>query len=713
MSNSKINKNLPMSILKGGRKKLKERKNNQNRENITMKTEKPLNLLSTIRIKLVASFMVPILCIILLGIVSYNKASDGIVYNYEKATLQAIEMAGEYIYFGIDTVEATSIQYLNDDNITKYLSSIYVNDVMEHFNLQKTISNLFNAKKATDDFIQDVHLISDKEDSISTKGKYESGILAEYFETETGAYIKKNTTKIVWSGNDTYLDSKLGTNGSDYAIRLIRNLSGRAILVIDISSDNLIKIQEELEFNESGLLGIVTEDGKEISSLTIENPIFTDKSFYNEAVSSDNDKGSEYVNVDKKEYLWMYSKIGETGTMICALMPKEIITDQANSIKQLTIIIVMIACAIAVFIGVKISSGIDKIIKDIIKNLQEAAKGDLTVEFSTKRNDEFRILTEEIQRTFNNMKELIQQVKNMSGEVSSSSVNVSTTSEEFLKSTESISVAMEEIEQGISQQAQEAEVCLSQMDNLSHKIDLISDSSKEINQIANVAKDSIDAGTIVTKDLDKQTKATIDTTISIINVIEKLSEQSLSISKMVSVINEISDQTNLLSLNASIEAARAGEYGRGFTVVASEIRKLSEQSKDYVNDIKKIAGDIQDNTKTAVEITREVENVLQLQESAVTNTTNSFQNINTSVEKLMTYLNYITENVENIKETRVSTLGAIENISAVLEEIAASTNTVNQTSYEQLTSVGSLNLSAEKLNDNSVKLNQVIQKFKV
>jgi methyl-accepting chemotaxis protein len=192
-----------------------------------------------------------------------------------------------------------------------------------------------------------------------------------------------------------------------------------------------------------------------------------------------------------------------------------------------------------------------------------------------------------------------------------------------------------------------------------------------------------------------------------------LAEKSSSINKIVNVINDIANQTNLLSLNASIEAARAGEHGKGFAVVASEIRTLADQSKTSVNDIKKIIGSIYEDTTTAVETARKAEKVLQLQENAVKNTTDSYDNINGSVEKLIVFLKYITDNVANIEEARVSTLGAIENISAVLEEIAASSNNVNQTAINQVASVESLNQSALNLNKNSDNLVNEVQKFTV
>jgi len=148
-------------------------------------------------------------------------------------------------------------------------------------------------------------------------------------------------------------------------------------------------------------------------------------------------------------------------------------------------------------------------------------------------------------------------------------------------------------------------------------------------------------------------------------------------------------------------------------VVAAEIRKLAEQSKDSVNGIRKIITGIQDEARDTLETAHKVEQVLKLQEDAVKNSTVSFSSINLSVERLVENLKQITEDVDNIEGARVSTLGSIENISAVLEEIAASSNTVNQTSSNQLVSVDLLNTSAGTLKSNSEELLNAVNQFTV
>ncbi len=671
---------------------------------------------SSLRLKLILSFLVPIFFIILLGVVSFLQAASGIRKNYEETATQVIGMTGDYIRFGLETVEDSSLEYINDMNVTRFFTNQYKDDVVEESKVVITLQSAIITKSTTNDFILNIYMLSDTVKSISSLSSsgLPTGIYGEFMNTDSGKRITDLKFKPLWVGNEAFLDGKLEIEDKDYALRLMRSIQkSGALLVIDVRASTIQNILENTNLDASGILAFVTMDGKEITVNNEDNVLFGEQSFYKEAVEGVETQGAKDVKFQGESYLFMYSKIGETGSIICALMPKSTIVKQADGIKLITVIIVIVACIIAVLIGFMISTGIDKTIKGIIAKLRNAAKGDLTVEFNTKRKDEFKTLIDETQNTFFNMKDLIQQVNLLSGDVSESSKGLNNTSQQFLKSTEDISQAIKEIEQGVMQQAKDAEECLMQMDNLSKKINLVSDNTKEISHIADDAKQSIQEGTYCTEDLNQQTKSTIEITTDIVNAIETLAQKSQTVTKITNVINDIANQTNLLSLNASIEAARAGELGKGFAVVANEIRNLAEKSKESVNDIQKIINSIQNDTKKAVETAKKAENVLALQENAVKNTTVSYSNINASVEKLMVYLKYIAENVDNIEESKASTLGAIENISAVLEEIAASSNTVNQTAMEQLSSVEDLNKSAGTLSENAGELSMAIRKFKV
>ncbi len=662
----------------------------------------------TIRVKLIISFIIPIIFIVVLGAVSFYKAASGIRSSYETSTAHSITMSAEYLNIGVKSAESFAEQSIGDNSLKRYLTGYYKSDLVEYYKLTQNLM----AKTASDEFISNINILSDQVKSVSVT-KLKGNILNDFYNTELGKQIKNNSVVTAWSGSNKVLDEKLG---KDYALRYIRNITGiNAVIVIDIRKEVVLNNLKALELDKLGEVGLVVSDKTEIIFGNDSNTkaVFTNQDFYKTALASDQTSSSCYVNKDGKKYLFLYAKIGDSGAMLCALLPKNVIMGQADSIKKITIVIVIFAIIVAALIGSIISISIDKTIKNINKDLGKAAGGDLTVQFNSKRKDEFHILIEEIQRTFHNMKELIRKVQVLSNEVSDSSSNVAKTSQAFMLSSQSISQAMNEIEKGINQQAKDAEECLKHMDELSGKIELVSDNTKEIEKLAVDTQSSIRKGTKATLDLNNQTKTTLEIADEIIKEIEELAVKSSSVGKIVNAINEIVNQTNLLSLNASIEAARAGEHGRGFAVVAEEIRKLSEKSGNSVQDINRIIKTIEEGITKVSKTAKKVESVMILQDSAVENTTNSYHKINENVEKLVVNLNDISSNIDNIGNARVSTLGAIESISAVLEEIAASSNSVNQTTKELLSAVGSLNIETDSLNEESNQLVEAVDIFTI
>jgi methyl-accepting chemotaxis protein len=251
------------------------------------------------------------------------------------------------------------------------------------------------------------------------------------------------------------------------------------------------------------------------------------------------------------------------------------------------------------------------------------------------------------------------------------------------------------------------------MDELSQRITNINERITEIGTVANSTKDMINGSISTMKELTKQSEATNDITKYVVTSVSELEVKSQMISSVIQAINEIADQTNLLSLNASIEAARAGEYGRGFAVVASEIRKLAEKSMESANDIKKMVAEIKQQTQETVSVVKKAEDIVGKQDDIVNASINSFNNMNGGLELLIQNLDTVGQSMKNMEGARESTLSAIESISAVSEETLAASNTIYDTISRQEETIISLEQASGKLKDNAQELNAAIKLFQI
>ncbi|WP_313130640.1 methyl-accepting chemotaxis protein [Anaerocolumna sp.] len=685
-----------------------------------------------IRQKLVAGFMIPVVCIMVLGVFSYLKASDGLISNYEQATDNTVNMATKYMEFAFSSVDSVALQYVSNSDITYYIRGLSKTTSQARLSYVMEVSNDLMVRASLDPFIEEIHIITpSKVPLFTSKMKILDGFNEEFIETEEGKVLKRKDNKGYWIGEHPLVDSKLDLNPDKYALSVIHNLaSGQGSIVTDISMKGIVNFLSDLDLGKGSIVGIITGDGREIliekdnnnEAKTIVTSSkeydgndfrFSLKSFFQDSLNKEEASGSEYVGYKSQDYLYLYSKIGDTGVTLCSMVPKANIMKQANDIKNITLIIVAIACVIAVTIGMLMSGGISNSLKKINYNLKQISEGDLTVQVSVKRKDELATLGYSITEMLNNVRALIQKVANVSGLVSNSSEHVVDASRTIEVASTNISNAIEEIGRGIAGQADDSQNCLLEMDALSQKITTVNDNIIEIERVTDETKGLITQGITTMEELTKQSEATSGITKYVVDNVIALENKSHAIGKIIQVINGIADQTNLLSLNASIEAARAGEMGRGFAVVADEIRKLAEESLEASNEIKKVIQEISQQTEDTVSTAKKAENIVNMQTQIVDETIKTFHDMNTGVEKLISNLTTIGQNMKNMDSAREGTLSAVESISAISEETLAASVSVDDTVNVQSDAVKALDEAAKTLNENAKDLNEAINSFRI
>ncbi|NLP34352.1 MAG: methyl-accepting chemotaxis protein [Clostridiales bacterium] len=677
-------------------------------------------LSGSIRVKLLVSFFVPIVFIVILGVAAYSNASSSIVSTFKDSTINVINSTGNYYGVIMQTVEDKATQISVDPNTWNYYSKMYKGDIVEESEAYKTIRNTINSIVLSDQYIENIAVFTNYGQPVSSIGTFSDDNPYEKFSaTDEAAYIDNSKNNMVWTGYHHYIDEQLGIAPKNYAISLSKSFLNRSATPIgyiqmDINMKIVTDTLNDLDLPEGSVVAFISPDGREITGEGIsEETIFYDKEFYDEVKLKEEMNGNETVDYNEEEHMFIYSKIGKTGAMVAALVPSAAITGQADSIKSLTLIIVAVASIIAGFIGIVVSSGIGNAIKSFIGTLSKAADGDLTVSVHTKRRDEFKVLSDSINDMISKMKDLIGKAANVGSTVVISTENVTQNSELMLIASKDISTAISEIQEGITQQAYDTEKCLRQTDDLANQINRVQEHTESIAEIASNTKNVVNDGIGEVDQLNKVTKENIDITNQTIKDIEELEAESNEITDIITVINDIAAQTNLLSLNASIEAARAGDAGRGFSVVAEEIRKLSEKTVGASSEIEGIINNITKKTKHTVQTVKQTETITKTTENKLQDVVQLFHNINVHVDDLADKMTQIVEVIGDINQAKNDTLNAIESISAVAEETSAASEEVDATAQQQLDAVEKLNEVAKALMNDTAELEAAIQIFKI
>jgi methyl-accepting chemotaxis protein len=674
--------------------------------------------LKSIKAKLLLSFLVPVVLIIVLGLISYEKSKNSLIANYEEAAASSLNKQAKYLELAFKTVESKSDVLSANSAIKRYYTGYYKKDPEVESSQYSELKSMIYANVFSEAYIKNICIFSDYGDAITAYGNIDENLYKDFIGTDLANRLENHNKSTLWVGKHSDYDQLVKSNEMEFSISNIRYLKdilnqNIGYIILDVSYNFVKESLDNSGFAAGSIIGFVTSDGKEILSGTEETALFTELELYQKILMDNEKNGNKYVTYQNQEFLFLYEKIETSDSIICALIPENVITAGANSVKNITIILIILASMIALFTGNIISSSVTTAIMKTNFVLEKASEGDLSNTLHLKNKDEFGILARCINHMISSMMSLIRKMSFVSNTVSESSKQVSYNSERLMQAAVNISSSVGDIEKGITQQAEDAEHCLHQMAGLAQEINYIYESTNEIQKISTETKDIVNNGITIMNDLGKKSKNTSEVTAAVIRSMEELQVQSNSITSILSTINDIAAQTNLLSLNASIEAARAGEAGRGFSVVADEIRKLAEQCSLSSNQINDIIKQIHAKTNQTVSITKEADLIVNSQGEALVRSMDIFSKINQHVIQLTENIHQISNNIANIEHSKDDTLGAIENISSTLEETTALASVLLTSANTQVESVTELNTATERLNKDAANLHDSIQMFKI
>ena len=690
------------------------------------KNRRKIGFLSGIRFKITAAFIVPVVLMVGLGVISYTRSAEALTANYESASKSTVDTTADYMDMVIETIRNVSYDMSVSSLAREYYGGTYSSDSYKESSVYNTLKSEIDSRRLGNKYIKNIVFTAKHGKGVSTAVSYTpEPIYDEFRELEAAKTVDKEDT--LWLGTHPEVDELMETSG--YAFGILRkayNSSFRQVgyLLVDVDLNKIQQNIASVNMGTNAIVALITPDGREISyrnisggeesnmdkdSLDVSYIVGTD--LYDRIKGYEEKDGSEYVEFEGEQYLMLYNKLDADGFMVVSLVPKSYIIADANQTAVLTVFAVCVTALIVILIGLVLSTSIGTTIRKIMNGLERASTGDLTVDIRTRRKDEFMILCESTNQMISNIRTLLDKADTVSKAVGKASESVGGNSGILLEETKSITSSIAEVEQGIVMQAQDAENCLTRMDDLSKKIEIVSDNTNKIAEIADNTKGIVSDGLGTIEQLKDKAKATTQVTSEVISNIQDLEEASKSIAKIIGAINDIADETSLLSLNASIEAARAGDAGRGFAVVADSIRKLAEQSLNSVNEIRGIVGKIQKQTVDTVEVAKQAEVIVNSQEEALKNTIDVFRDIDKHVSGLADNLSEISSGINDMDVAKRETLSAIESISAVAQETASSATEVNEAASRQLEAVEKLNNESEELIVHSEALVEAINKF--
>lgn len=520
-------------------------------------------------------------------------------------------------------------------------------------------------------------------------------------------YIPVRAGKAVWL--DPYLNENIGVRMISYVVPIDKDGESIGVVGMDIDFKRFTEIVNGIKPYENSYGALL--------NAKLDFLIHPESSQTGNL--ADIDKGlSEAVQhhalgvTTSGEQMVSYARLSNGHTLMIYSLKRDIYHDVNELTQRILAVlagIVLIALLVAWFVGGRMTGPL----RALIAELGKVKDGDFTVRTAIRQRDEIG----EIGRHFNGMVQelegLTKSIRSVSRKIDASSQSLGAVADEVTASAEEAAASSQEIAAGNKTQAQLIDNCSVISSGLSDNFRRLSGNTAEVLQDMTGMKADNRDGLALMKSLNEANEENGQAIHRIEETIRELDGNIRSIVTILEQLKQIADQSDLLALNASIESSRAGEAGRGFAIVAGEIRKLAEQSKRWTESIGEIVSDVQANAAHTVDAMKQVKERSAEQSEAVSRVSQAFDRLSATIGSVTDRMETNGAYIMQATAEGNKLAGEVMEIASISEQSAASSQQVSNAVAEQAKGFEKVAEEVEALNRLVAELNALIRRFKM
>ncbi|WP_249897589.1 methyl-accepting chemotaxis protein [Paenibacillus sp. PK3_47] len=687
---------------------------------------KRVNPIKSVGVKLFLIFLSSIVVVVLfLGLLSYNKAKNTIKDNVSEANRQTIIQTADKLDITLNQYENQALQLYFDAQMQTSLTSLSTAESnYDKFVATDAISKKLSSQTTTDSNIVAISLIPESaESSVISSGN--SGLTMDGIRDQDwykAVVASTKEYKYHYSPEDTkpaqnywFSTSVEGDGGKNIAmVRSLKSMGSNAgyVIMLELKNTLLEDAFKSVSLGEGSRIQLVDPTGIVVASSHPEDDgKASELGFIKE--SKDNNKNEEAKDANGKDVLAVYHPLVKADWKLTGVVPTGELVKAAEPILVTTYIAAFAAALLAVALGFWMVRMIAQPLARLKDLMVEGAKGDLSVRTEYASSDEIGQLSASFNTMMERITELVAQTTDTAREVLDTAGELGEASRKTAVSAKEIAAATEEIAGGAGSLALEAERGNELTDLIGTQMQSVIAANAEMDEAARGVGEASGHGAKQLEDLLQQTGRTGEMTTALVDRVNNLKDTVYSVIKVLDVMKNITQQTNILSLNATIEAARAGEAGRGFMVVADEVRQLADQSKQSIALVAGITDKIITEMNETVAVLSEVAPLFKQQMNSVKSTSDIFVSVQAQMEEFIKSLESVTGAIGSLNHSQGVLSDAMSNVSAVAQQSSATSEEVASLSSEQQNVSDQLVALSGKLESVSTQLKDKLSLFTI